>query len=45
MRARRMMIGAMFVFAPGTFFAQSPVPKTSRIVGIVIDITLLLWTR
>ena len=37
MRARRMMIGAMLVFAPGTFFAQSPAPKTSRIVGIVID--------
>jgi hypothetical protein len=32
-----MMIGAMIVFAPGTFFAQSPAPKTSRIVGIVID--------
>jgi hypothetical protein len=37
MRARRMMIGAMLVFTPGTFFAQSPAPKTSRIVGIVID--------
>jgi hypothetical protein len=32
-----MMIGAMLVFTPGTFFAQSPAPKTSRIVGIVID--------
>jgi hypothetical protein len=37
MRARRMMIGAMLVFTPGTFFAQIPAPKTSRIVGIVID--------
>jgi protocatechuate 3,4-dioxygenase beta subunit len=32
-----MMIGAMLVLTPGTFFAQSPAPKTSRIVGIVID--------
>jgi hypothetical protein len=37
MRPRRMMIGAMLVFTPGTFFAQSPAPRTSRIVGIVID--------
>jgi carboxypeptidase family protein len=37
MRARRMMIVAMLVFAPGTFFAQSSATKTSRIVGIVID--------
>jgi hypothetical protein len=32
-----MVIGAMLVSTPGTFFAQSPAPKTSRIVGIVID--------
>jgi hypothetical protein len=46
MRARRMMIGAMLVFTPGTFFAQSPAPKTSRKVGIVVGcITTLMWTR
>jgi len=31
------MLGAMLLFPPGTFFAQNPAPRTSRIIGIVVD--------
>ncbi|HMG71357.1 MAG TPA: carboxypeptidase-like regulatory domain-containing protein [Gemmatimonadaceae bacterium] len=37
MRHREIVFGAMFVFSPVILPAQNPAPKTSRIIGIVVD--------